>query len=144
MDGVLLYGIKGCIGIGSLAIAVGLASNLASNACTTQYQEQELGLLSNVLGPTLHKLKLLTEFYPSTEPAFKRITSLTAKFARKYHKLYTPKDTRDLLLLQRRLFDELDGLLLDLSESTALEDVHNIGDDIKQVVTDVCLGVDQE
>lgn len=138
MVDILHYGIKGCIGAGTMVLATGL---IAQFVPTTQ-TEAVFGDLDELLLPPFRSLYKVIKFYPHTHGTFARIVDGTTAFVQTCMKPKTVKNTRALLRLQSLLFEHLDHLRIELSESTALEDIYNVTDDLKQTITDICLRMD--
>jgi hypothetical protein len=148
MNRYLLYGAKACICVGSAALSVGLAaqftpSDTSNSNSSCSSNETSFGSLADILSPPLKQLHRLSEFYPHVRTTYKAIVRRLQRFSACFHdQTDRLKASRELVRIQRRLFDALDAFVLHLSESTALEDVSRATDDLKQTVTDLVLGVD--
>lgn len=137
MDSLLLYGIKGCFYMGGAALATGILSSIR-----LETPKDDLGVLCDTLSPHLQRLRDVCHHYPDARRVFKRIKANTIKFAKAFHEP-SRKATRTMLRLQRAIFEDIDDIAMELSESTALEDIYRASDDLKQAFTDLCLSVDK-
>jgi len=147
MNRLLLSGTKACICFGAAALTVGLVGQVMDTADTVPAPAGlgvELDGLHDILSPPLKQLHRFSEFYPHVRQVYRTIARRLQRFSTCF--LREPdrlKASRELLRVQRRLFNALDAFALQLSESTALEDVTRASDDLKQAVTDLVLGVDK-
>lgn len=135
MDTLLPYGIKGFISLGSMVLAAGFLSSVR-----LQSSQVDLGVLSDTISPHLQHLYDVVQYYPAVQPVYEHMTAQVLKFAEAFHSSQTPSA---MLRLQRRIFDDLDDITMELSESTALEDIYTVTDNLKQVITDICLSIDR-
>lgn len=143
MDSFLLQGIKGCIATGTAAIATGLFGKY-TNFYPSHDSHFNFGSLEDLLTPHFKALQRIAHYYPDILKLYNRVYKHTVSVCEKYDTLArNPRNTRIIIDIQRQLFDDLDDLRLHLSESLALEDIFNITDNIKQVITDICLSLDQ-
>jgi hypothetical protein len=152
MNRLLLSGTKVCICFGAAALSLGLVGPLVNTPDTSETKTAPSGLgvdlqldsLHDILAPPLKQLHRFSEFYPHVRPVYRTITRRLQRFSA--HFLREPdriKASRELLRIQRRLFNALDAFALQLSESAALEDVTRASDDLKQTITDLLLGIDK-
>lgn len=142
MDSLLLCVVKGCIGVGSLAIAVGLACDTCSEQECSVVTKYNFGVLTEVLALHVHRLKVVLDFYPCDKRLWKKLLLVTRQLGKQVAYGNSPKNMQRVLQIQRELFSVLDDIRLNFSESLAVEEIYQVTDDLKQVVTDVCLNSD--
>lgn len=141
MDNNLLYGLKGCMLLGSASLVTGLAAYLLPLSRSTA--KHDFGTLTNLLAPYVDKLEQVLGFYPEAASTHAQILQHLHTFTHCFHQPPSHANTRDLVKCQRRLFRKLDDVTLTLSETTALDEIYQTTDDLKQAVTDICLAVDK-
>lgn len=143
MDSLLLYTVKGCISIGSLLLGVGLASGACVKVEIDHLGEFDFGILTEVLALHFHRLKVVTDFYLRDQRLWNKLVRVVKKLADEIMCDSNPQNTRRVLRTQRKIFNLMETLRLTLSETLAVEEVYRVTDDLKQVITDICLTIDR-
>lgn len=144
MAALFPYASKGLILIGSLSILTGtIYTFLDSN---TTDDTLNYGELTEMLAPSIRKVNIACSFFPRTSAVLDRLHRHVNKFVTLYHSISLEnqhKTTQKLTRAQRKIFTDIDDLILEQSETIAIEELFEATDDLKQQVTNICLSVDR-
>ena len=147
MNTTSLSRICGLVAVGSMSLCAGLLvspkqTNVGED-CRDDNDCSNLGVLQETLYPYMEKLLQVARVYPSSDTYVTVIIKKLKQFAYQYPRAYkNPRIAQKLLKYQRRIFQSLDNFLLHLSESVAVDDAYRASDELKQIITDLCLGID--
>lgn len=150
MDQVLTKCVKGFLFTGLTSMCVGTLGILLSPSeeqncvyLSDRTTYLEMGPVTHLFVGVLQRLYALCSYYPETLQRYDKICSYLQNLSLQYStSIKNYQVVKKLLKIQRRIFEELSELELDLSETIAVDEMFRISDELKNTVTDLCLLVD--
>lgn len=148
MTTLLPYASKGLIGVGFLSLLTGTLGNILDLTKGDEGPTLDYGALTDTLAPPVRKINIACSFFPGTSIILARLHRHITAFVKVFHEMLAAPEnkhafTRRLVRMQRKLFNDIDDLILEQSETIAIEDLFNATDDFKQQITNLCLSLDQ-
>lgn len=134
---------------GSITLGAGILSTVVS-ACTVSelpvtYTSSDgtvctlnTGGLHEHITPVMYRVAKVLQFYPSVQSEYTKLCEYVERFTHHFFE----KRSRPMVKVQRKVFKLVDTVRIKLSESTALEDLYRCTDELKQLLTELCLHID--
>jgi hypothetical protein len=148
MTALFPYASKGLIFVGSLSLLTGTLSSIFALASAQDTPDlPDYGVLTETLAPSVRKINIACSFFPKTSKILDRLHRHVLQFVTVYHEMLATTSSqhsfsRRFVRVQRKIFNDIDDLILEQSETIAIQELFDATDDLKQQITNVCLNLD--